>query len=69
VVESLPTAKHAEMDGQSTLAKSMTFDGANTDDQLDPPFFVKTMVGELAYATATQVETDAQEMLVKSAPW
>jgi hypothetical protein len=57
------------MDGQSTLAKSMMFGGALAVDQVDPASVVKTMVGELAYSTATQVEADAQEMLVNPAPW
>jgi hypothetical protein len=69
VEESWPMAKHTETDGQSTLAKSMMFGGALAVDQLDPALVVRTMVGELAYATATQVVADAQEILVKSAPW
>jgi hypothetical protein len=69
VDESVPTAKHTEVDGQSTLARSMTFGGAFPVDQFDPASVVKTTVGELAYATATQVVGDAQEILEKSAPW
>jgi hypothetical protein len=67
----LPTAKHTVVDGQATLDGPLggpvaTPAGRCAGDQVDPASVVVTMRGVLVSDTATQIDADAQEILVGS---